>query len=165
MKDSALWVVLAFLGIAVVTVVFFGGPNDQPQVAPEFALRSLDGVDVSLGQYRGSVVILDFWATWCKPCTKTFPELHALAEAYRDRGVVLLVVSLDKSEARARDHLVENGFATDNVLWGSIDEARAVKALYDVGGIPRTFVIDRGGWIRFSGYPTRVTAELIESLL
>lgn len=165
MKDIGLWIGLALVGIVIASAVLFGGFEVEPEPAPEFALRSLDGIDVSLGEHRGSVVILDFWATWCKPCTKSFPELHAVAERYADRGVVLLVVSLDKSEARARDHLIENGFSTDNVLWGSLEEARAVKALYDVVGIPRTFVIDRDGLIRFSGYPTRVTSELIESLL
>jgi thiol-disulfide isomerase/thioredoxin len=164
-KDIGLWIGLAIVGIAIASALLFGTFEAEPQLAPEFTLRSLDGADVSIGELRGSVVILDFWATWCKPCTKTFPELHALAESYADREVILLVVSLDKSEARARDHLVENGFSTDNVLWGSLEEARAIKALYDVIGIPRTFVIDRAGYIRFSGYPTRVTAELIESLL
>ena len=165
MKDVGIWVVLALVGLAVVSVVFLGGMDAGPEIAPEFTLRSLDGVDVSLAEHRGSVVILDFWATWCKPCTKTFPELHALQQAYEEQGVVLLVVSLDKSAQRARDHLVENGFATDNVLWGSLEEARAVKGLYGVGGIPRTVLIDRAGYIRYSGYPTRLTAEVLEPWL
>jgi thiol-disulfide isomerase/thioredoxin len=164
-KDVGIWVVLALIGLTVVSVVFVGGVDTGPELAPEFTLRSLDGVDVSLAEHRGSVVILDFWATWCKPCTTTFPELHALQQAYADRGVVLLVVSLDRSAQRARNHLVENGFATDNVLWGSLEGARAVKALYGVGGIPRTFLIDRAGYVRYSGYPTRLTPEKLEPLL
>jgi len=164
-KDVGIWVIVAVVAIAGVLVYLFGSADTGPELAPQFTLQSLDGVDVSLGEYRGSVVILDFWATWCKPCMRTFPELHALQQAYADRGVVLLVVSLDKSAQRARDHLVENGFATDNVLWGSLEEARGVKELFGVGGIPRTFVIDRAGYIRFSGYPTRVTAELLEAWL
>jgi len=109
-KDVGIWVVLALIGLAIVSVVFLGGVDTGPEPAPQFALRSLDGADVSLAEYRGSVVILDFWATWCKPCTKTFPELHALQQDYADRSVVLLVVSLDKSAQRARDYLVANGF-------------------------------------------------------
>ena len=165
MKDVGVWIVLALAGFVVVSVVFLGGIDTGPELAPEFTLRSLDGVDVSLAEYRGSVVILDFWATWCKPCTRTFPELHALQQDYAERDVVLLVVSLDRSAQRARDHLVENGFATDNVLWGSFEEARAVKALYGVGGIPRTFLIDRAGTIRYSGYPTRLTSEVLDPWL
>jgi len=164
-KSYAVWVVIALAGIAVVSAVFFADVNSGPQIAPAFTLRSLDGIDRSLEEFRGSVVILDFWATWCKPCTRTFPELHALQQSYVDRGVVLLVVSLDKSEQKARDHLIESGYATDNVLWGSLEEARAVKALYGVGGIPRTFLIDRDGYIRYSGHPTRLSAEDIEPWL
>ena len=157
--------IIAVVALTGALALLYGNVESDPELAPAFTLQNLDGVDVSLTEYRGSVVILDFWATWCKPCTKTFPELHALQEEYADRGVVLLVISLDKSARRARDHLVENGFATDNVLWGSLEEARGVKELYGVGGIPRTFVVDRTGYIRFSGYPTRVTAELLEAWL
>jgi thiol-disulfide isomerase/thioredoxin len=165
LKDVGVWFVLALAGFAVVWVVFLGGIDAGPELAPQFTLRSLDGAEVSLAEYRGSVVILDFWATWCKPCTKTFPELHALQQDHADRDVVLLVVSLDRSAQRARDHLVENGFPTGNVLWGSLEEARAVKALYGVGGIPRTFLIDRAGYIRYSGYPTRLTSEKLDPWL
>ena len=165
MKDAGVWVIIAVVALTGALALLYGNVESDPELAPAFTLQNLDGVDVSLTEYRGSVVILDFWATWCKPCTKTFPELHALQEEYADRGVVLLVISLDKSARRARDHLVENGFATDNVLWGSLEEARGVKELYGVGGIPRTFVVDRTGYIRFSGYPTRVTAELLEAWL
>ncbi len=165
MKDVGVWVILALIGLVVVSGVFLGGVDTTPKLAPQFTLRSLDGVDVSLTQYHGSVVILDFGATWCKPCTKTFPELHALQQDYADRDVVLLLVSLDKSAQRARDHLVENGFATDNVLWGSLEDARAVKALYGVSGIPHTVLIDRAGYIRFSGYPTRLAPEKLEPWL
>jgi thiol-disulfide isomerase/thioredoxin len=164
-KDIGIWVAIALVGIAVLSGVLSGGAGSGPEIAPEFTLPNLDGIDVSLAEYRGSIVILDFWATWCKPCTKTFPELHALQEEYADRDVVLLVVSLDKSAQRARDHLIENGYATDNILWGSLEEARAVKELYGVGGIPRTFLIDRAGYIRYSGYPTRLTREEIEPWL
>ena len=165
MRDSGIWILVALFGLAVAAVALRGGADAEPRIAPEFTLHSLDGVDVSLAEYHGDVVILDFWATWCKPCTRTFPELHALQREYADRGVVLLVVSLDRSDQRARDHLVENGFATDNVLWGSLEEARGVKELYGVVGIPRTFLIDRTGYIRYSGYPTRLTAEEIERWL
>jgi thiol-disulfide isomerase/thioredoxin len=161
-KDVGVWVVLGLAGLAVVSAILLGGVDTGPKLAVEFTLRSLDGMDVSLVEYRGSVVILDFWATWCKPCTTTFPELHALQQDYADRGVVLLVVSLDRSAQRARDHLEKNGFPIDNVLWGSLEEARGVKDLYGVGGIPRTFLIDRAGYIRYSGYPTRLTPEEIE---
>ena len=165
MRDSGIWILVGLFGLVAVAALLLGGADTEPRPAPDFTLQNLDGDAVSLAEYRGDVVILDFWATWCKPCTKTFPELHALQQEYADRGVALLVVSLDRNEERARDHLVENGFATDNVLWGSLEEARAVKELYGVVGIPRTFLIDRTGYIRYSGYPTRLTSEELERWL
>jgi len=161
MKDIGLWIGLALVCALAVSALLSGGDGQAPRVAPDFTLQSLDGIDVSLAEYRGSVVILDFWATWCKPCTTTFPQIHALEREFADRGVVLLVVSLDKSAQRARDHLVANGFPTENVLWGSLEAARDVKALYGVIGIPHTLIIDRTGIIRFSGYPTKVDADRI----
>ena len=165
LRKACVSVVAVLAGIAVLSGVLLADSDKDLDLAPLFTLPNLDGDDVSLAEYRGSVVILDFWATWCMPCTKTFPELHALQQAYADRGVVLLVVSLDKSAEDARDYLVENEFATDNVLWGSLKEAREVKELYSVCGIAHTLVIDRDGHIRFSGHPVRLTAEVIEAWL
>ncbi len=165
MKDLGIWVAIGLVAVSVAAAVWLGGGEEPLEAAPGFTLESLDGVEVSLADYRGQVVILDFWASWCKPCTKSFPELHALQKAYADRGVELLAVSLDHSAARARDHLIEQGYATKNVLYGSLAAAREVKERYEVGGIPRTFLIDREGWIRFSGHPKRFSAEILESWL
>jgi len=159
------WVLFALLGIAVSSVTLFGDVNEEVDLAPLFTLRSLDGDDVSLVNYRGSVVILDFWASWCGPCKKTLPELQALGEIYADCGVLLLIVSFDKSEEIACDYLIENGFATANVLWGSLDEARAVKDLFGIVSITHTFVIDRAGYIRYSGHPASLTPDEIEPWL
>jgi len=163
-KDLGLWLILgaALLAIAGGLIGFGERP---PELAPAFSLVSLDGEVVSLSDYLGRVVLLDFWASWCKPCRTTFPAVHALAEEYADRGVVLLVVSLDASEENSRDHLLVEGFPTHNVLWGSLEEARAVRNLYGVVGIPRTFVIDRDGLIRFDGYPRNLTGADVEPWL
>ncbi len=165
MKNVGIWIVIAFIGIGAAALALSLRVGSPPELAPNFTLRSLDDAEISLADYRGSVVILDFWATWCKPCTRTFPALHALSEEYAEQGVVLLIVSLDRSEEKARDYLLENGYATDNVLWGSRRAALAVKDLYDVFGIPRTFVIDREGYIRFSGHPTRLSPNDLEPWL
>lgn len=159
MREATPWVIAAIVAVAL---LLLAAPTEQPVLfAPEFSLPALDGQTVTLSSLRGEVVILDFWASWCKPCTRTLPALHELAARLADRGVVLLAVSLDRSETAARDYVDGQGFDSGAILYGSLDAARVVKDLYGVVGIPRTFVIDREGWIRFSGSPSGVTEELV----
>lgn len=157
------------LGIVVGVVLVAGlllGPSDRaPVIAPDFTLSNLDGEPVTLASYRGQVVVLDFWATWCKPCITSFPDLHELVARYKSEGVVLLVVSIDKSLKKPREYLIEHGYSTENVLWGSLAEARAVKELFGVIGIPQTLIIDRGGYIQFKGHPTKIYDETLSSFL
>ncbi|MCK5828499.1 TlpA family protein disulfide reductase [Candidatus Bipolaricaulota bacterium] len=161
MKNTGILLTAALAGLLLVTLLLSGG-DQEPELAPDFTLMNLDGDLVTLGDYRGSVVVLDFWATWCSPCTKSFPNLHAVVERNEAEGVVLLLVSLDKTANRARDYLVENGYSTDNVLWESLDAAREVKDLFGVVGIPRTFIIDRDGFIQSSGHPADLTDESLQ---
>jgi len=162
MRNVGLLISIALAGILLATIVFSGGEK-PPEIAPDFSLESLDGEIVTLSEFRGNVVIIDFWATWCSPCLKSFPSLHAMADRHQDRGVVLLLVSLDRTAKRARDYLVENGYSTETVLWESLDAAREVRDLFGVVGIPRTFILDRDGFIRYSGHPGRLTdADLLE---
>ena len=164
MRNIGLLVGIAVAGLLLATLLFSGGEK-VPEMAPDFSLESLDGETVTLSELRDNVVVIDFWATWCSPCLRSFPSLHAVVDRHQDRGVILLLVSLDKTAKRARDYLVENGYPTENVLWESLDAARDVKALFGVVGIPRTFVIDRDGFIQYSGHPGRLSdADLLEWL-
>ncbi len=164
MKDLGLWLLIGVAVLAVVgALIEPGGTELRP--APDFSLVNLDDEIITLSDYRGHVVLLDFWASWCKPCVRTFPALHEIQAELADRGVALLVISLDKTEEEAREYLIENGFATENVLWSSLDEARAVKGLFGVVGIPHTFVVDRDGMIRFSGHPVKLSTETVEAWL
>jgi len=66
---------------------------------------------VTLSGFRGHIVVLDFWASWCGPCRTSMPNLHALWEGYRDRGVILVGISLDRNESDARAYLQAHPFA------------------------------------------------------
>lgn len=146
----------------IVAPVLFGEEDCGPELAPEFVLPNLDGTEVSLAEYLGSVIILDFWASWCDPCNRALPDIHTLQEAYAEQGVVLLLLCFDKSEEKARDYLLESGYATENVLWGSLNDARSVRDLFGVEAVTHTFVIDRNGYIRYSGHPSKLTAAVLE---
>jgi len=133
--------------------------------APDFSLRSLGGEIVSLAQFRGRVVILDFWASWCAPCRATMPALHALWQDVASRGVVLVGISLDRSEAAAATYLAANGYGDMVALWESLAAAQSVASLYGVRAIPRTVVIDRNGMVRFNGHSATLGRALLESVL
>lgn len=158
MKNTGILIALALAGVLLATLLLSGG-DQEPKLAPDFTLVNLDGEAITLSDYRGRVVVLDFWATWCSPCLKSFPNLHAVVEQYDESAVVLIVVSLDKSAKRARDYLVENNYATDNVLWESLELAREVRDMFGVVGIPRTFVIDQDGFIQHAGHPGQLTSD------
>jgi thiol-disulfide isomerase/thioredoxin len=138
--------------------------NQVGDVAPLFSLPTLDGETVSLFDYRGRLVILDFWASWCVPCRLSMPTLEAMAGELGD-DVILLGVSLDRSAADARAYVEAKAYTDLVTLYGSLTSARAVASTYGVLGIPRTFVIDREGVVRYAGHPSLLQRELVESLL
>ncbi len=132
--------------------------------APDFTLPDLDGKSVSLSDFRGHVVILDFWASWCPPCRASMPKLREYYEEFKDRGLVLVGVSLDRSAEDARYFLEKNGYTDFIPLWGSVSASQGVAREYGIYGIPHTFVLDPEGVIRFSGHPLRLTDSFLASL-
>jgi thiol-disulfide isomerase/thioredoxin len=135
------------------------------ELAPDFALRSLGGETVRLSELRGQVVILDFWASWCAPCKVTFPKLHELWRSVADRDVLLVGVSLDRTQADAEAYLIATGFGDMIALWESRSAALRVAERFAVSGIPRTLVIDRDGVVRYNGHPAGLSSKVLEEIL
>jgi PKD repeat protein len=133
--------------------------------APDFTLQSLDEQTVSLSQFRGFVVLLDFWASSCGPCRSTLPYLETLRARYAGEGLVLVSVSVDENVEDVRSFLEEGGYSQIVALWQSHEAAEAVRQRYGVTDIPRTFVIDRQGIIRWVGHPIVLRDRDIEPWL
>ena len=107
-----------------------------------------DGPERTLADYRGQVVVLNFWATWCPPCRKEMPDLNRLADAYRDSGVVVLTVSDEPREAVDK-YTAEHPLTTENALFtdaGPTPQDRIGNLAYD--GRPTTLILDRDGRLR-----------------
>ena len=116
--------------------------------APDFVLKSLSGKNLRLSEFRGDVVMLSFWATWCGDCRAQLETLGEMRERYQDAGVELLAVSLDQTARQAGEAA---GQASYPVLH---DAGGEVGRLYDVTKMPVMVLVDRGGVVRevFEGF-------------
>ena len=113
-----------------------------PAVAPDFSVTDLRGQAVRLSAFRGKVVFLNLWATWCAPCREEMPSMGRLYERLKDRDFALLAVSQDEEGKRAVEPFVRELRLAFPVL---LDPEHQVGDRYEVTGYPETFLIDRNG--------------------
>ncbi|MDC0207424.1 TlpA family protein disulfide reductase [Nitrospinae bacterium] len=112
--------------------------------APNFTLKNLDGKEISLNQFRGKHVLINFWATWCGPCKIEMPSLEALYERFKDRNFVLLAISNDMFGANIVKPFVKAHNINFPVL---LDQRLKVSNTFGVVSLPTTFMIDPQGKI------------------
>ena len=109
--------------------------------APPFELKDFDGKTVKLSDFKGKVLVLDFWGTWCPPCRASMPAIQKVHEKYKDRGVVVLGMN-SESNPKANP----KKFKEDNkITYGSVTKAETVSGLYKVQGWPTFYVIGKDG--------------------
>lgn len=113
--------------------------------APSFRLQSMAGNEVSLADYRGQVVMINFWATWCAPCRQEMPLLEQMHKKYKPLGFTLLGVNVEPDSTLAADWLK----ATPVTFPILFDTQSEVSKLYDVSGMPSTVIVDRKGNLRW----------------
>ena len=130
----------------VVQAALYKALKLQPgQPAPEFTLHDLDGQPVSLSQFKGQVVLLDFWASWCEPCISDLPDLRKIKEKTADWPVVFLNVSIDTDEAAWREAIDKHEIKGVHVR--ADDFGSDVAKSYQVDGIPAYYLVDSQGLI------------------
>jgi thiol-disulfide isomerase/thioredoxin len=112
---------------------------------PSFTLTSRDGEPVSLGQFKGDVVMINFWASWCGPCRQEMPLLNSIYEQYKGLGFVLLGVNVEPNSKAANAWLKRTPVSYP-ILY---DTHSTVSRLYRVQGMPTTVILGRKGNIRF----------------
>lgn len=111
--------------------------------APVLALADLDGKVVSLASLRGKVVLIEFWASWCRPCVEALPHVQKLHEELKEKGLVVLGINSEPEEV-ARTFVQDNGYTFRTL----VDEGKTAWGPYNVQGIPTTLVVDEEGIVR-----------------
>ena len=136
------------------------GPTGGP--APAFTLVSRAGQDVSLAQYKGQVVMLNFWASWCGPCRQEMPLLESIYRKYGKMGFTMIGVNVEPDSNAANEWLKATPVSFP-ILY---DRDSKVSKLYDVAGMPSTVIIDRSGKLRVlhRGYKPGDENEYLDSI-
>ena len=146
--------IVALAGTAILAlafgVVWMQSSKYEPLVvgmnAPDFSLPDLQGKNQRLSAYRGKVVFLNFWATWCKPCKEEMPSMQVLWDNLKKEDFVMLAISMDRvTTTKEIPPFVENMKITFPILtdsWGQTDSR------YKLMGVPETYIIDQDGVLR-----------------
>ncbi len=137
----------AVVALATGAALFQGSnlqAQDPAQTAPEWTLKDLEGRDVTSAQFKGKVVVVDFWATWCGPCVMEIPGYVEIQKKYGPDGLIIVGVSLDqKGPAHVKKFAVARGMNYVVVM----GDDKVVEAFGGVEAIPTTFIVGRDGKI------------------
>jgi len=119
----------------------------EPMTATDFTLEDMDQTRFSLNDYRGKVIMLNFWATWCPPCRREMPSMERLHQNFKDKDFAVLAVN--QMEDGDRVFTFTGDIGVDLTFPIIFDKDSSVSRAYGVMGLPTTFLIDKKGKVRF----------------
>ena len=142
-------------------------PEVARHAAPDFVIENLRGGDTGLADYKGKIVLLNFWATWCMPCRAEMPSMETLWQKYKETDFVIVAISIDEGSKKRVETFTEMFDLSFPIL---LDPESKVSDLYKVSNMPTSFLIDHNGKIisRIVGSDDWTSAEairLVEELL
>ena len=147
---DALWAVAAFIVIAFIAsggYLFYQSRQPEPlregSTAPNFSLPLLHGSNVSLSDYKGKVVVINIWASWCNPCREEMPSMEMLYKSMQGKPFEILAVSVDARQSDAESFANQLGLTFPILM----DPDKNVFGLYQATGQPESFIIDKHGKI------------------
>lgn len=141
MKNNIKWLFVSLLLILSIS----SRAQEAGAVAPDFTLLDLKGNKVSLSEYKGKVVYLDFWATWCGPCMREIPYSKELQEAFKDNpNIVFINISLDQDTARWKKKVEANNMMGVQLI-SPEGAASTVMKDYNIHALPTFLIIDKNG--------------------
>jgi peroxiredoxin len=133
------------IGLAALLAGMSAAADIDKGAAPDFTLKSSSGENLRLSEFRGEVVMINFWASWCGPCRQEMPLLDELYSQYKPMGFTILGVNVEENSAQAKQMLKENP-VNFPVLF---DNQSEVSKLYNVVAMPSTVLVDRDGNVRY----------------
>ena len=136
------WTRLGLMALTTVILATANAAADPP--APGFSLPARGGATIDLAQYKGQVVMINFWASWCVPCRQEMPLLDSIYKKYKPLGFTLLSVNVEPEQKDAESFLKQTPVSFPVVF----DAKSKVSSLYNVQGMPTTVFIDRKGNVR-----------------
>lgn len=141
---------IAMLFIAAILLPLPAFAVNAGDVAPEFSLHDVNGTIVTLNSFKGMVVFLTFWATWCPSCKEELPDLNTLQQKYADKGFTVLSICIEPSETVVANYMKKHP-VTFPVL---VDKRGNVAEAFRFSGLPASFLIGKDGLVRYkhSGY-------------
>lgn len=113
--------------------------------SPELSATTLEGKEISLAEFKGKVVLIDFWATWCPPCIEGLPEIKKAYHAYKDKGFEIIAISLDQSIEPLEEFIAEEDLNWINVF--DADQKSSLADQFNVTSIPSLYLLDQEGKI------------------
>lgn len=138
--------------------------TDIGRTPPDFLLQTVDGSELRFSDLRGKPLLVNFWASWCTPCRQEMPDIVRAAEAYRDRGLVIVAVNLQENAGQVREFADE--FGMDFPI--PIDRSGQVAGAWRIGGpvegIPSSYFIDDGGVVRARRFGPMTAAMIDEDV-
>jgi cytochrome c biogenesis protein CcmG/thiol:disulfide interchange protein DsbE len=151
---------LAAVSLCLALPAFAGSSSSaakNPKPAPAFSLPTRTGT-VSSDSLRGKVVLVDFWASWCVPCRKSFPWMAGMYQRYRDKGLVIVAINLDKTRDPADQFVAENPAP----FLVAYDPSGKTAEAFHVSAMPSSFLVDTTGTIIYShpGFDPKKTGPL-----
>ena len=151
---------------AIASMEYDKFPQEPPIYAPDFSLPGVTEKEIKLSDYRGKIILLNFWATFCVPCRLEMPSLQALSEKYHNDNVEIIAISVD----HGREKSVRKWIAKNNLDFPIALHGQTAGDVYEVSALPVTFIIGKQGQLigRILGereWNNEETTQLIESLL
>ena len=134
--------------------------SETPVKAPDFTMLDLDNKKISLSDFKGKVVVINFWATWCHPCRAELPDFVEVSNSYKDSNVQFIGISDDDISA-LKKFAIDYGIEYPTLVDGSVDR---IMPEWDISAIPTTFILNKDGEIMFKNIGMMAKDKLINAI-